>query len=94
MLFTLDGIINIRNQRWASDFSPIDAESPSEVSRTYSKAYLRHLVLSGEMLGAQIATIHNLSFYLSLVNEARAKILEGTFETWKEETLQRVSERA
>ena len=94
MLFTRDGIINIRNQRWADDFSPVDAGSASEVSRTYSKAYLRHLVISGEMLGAQIATIHNLSFYLSLVTEAREKILEGTFGTWKEETLKRISERA
>jgi len=94
MLFTRDGIVNIRNQRWADDFSPVDAGSASEVSRTYSKAYLRHLVISGEMLGAQIATIHNLSFYLSLVTEAREKILEGTFGTWKEEILKRISERA
>jgi queuine tRNA-ribosyltransferase len=94
MLFTRDGIINIRNQRWAGDFSPVDAASASEVSRTYSKAYLRHLVISGEMLGAQIATIHNLSFYLSLVTEAREKILDGTFGTWKEEILKRISERA
>jgi queuine tRNA-ribosyltransferase len=94
MLFTRDGIINIRNQRWADDYSPVDALSASEVSRTYSKAYLRHLVISGEMLGAQIATIHNLSFYLSLVTEAREKILEGTFGTWKEETLKSISERA
>jgi queuine tRNA-ribosyltransferase len=94
MLFTRDGIINIRNQRWADDFSPVDAMSASEVSRTYSKAYLRHLVISGEMLGAQISTIHNLSFYLSLVTEAREKILEGTFGTWKEEILKRISERA
>jgi len=94
MLFTRDGIVNIRNQRWAADFSPVDAGSDSEVSRTYSRAYLRHLVISGEMLGAQIATIHNLSFYLSLVTEAREKILEGTFGTWKEEILKRISERA
>jgi queuine tRNA-ribosyltransferase len=94
MLFTRDGIINIRNQRWAADFSPVDAGSASEVSRTYSKSYLRHLVISGEMLGAQIATIHNLSFYLSLVTEAREKIIEGTFGSWKEETLKRISERA
>ena len=87
MLFTREGIINIRNKRWADDFSPVDARSHSEISRTYSKAYLRHLVISGEMLGAQIATIHNLSFYLSLVTEAREKIIEGTFGTWKEETL-------
>lgn len=94
MLFTREGIINIRNQRWAADFSPVDAGSASEVSRTYSKSYLRHLVISGEMLGAQIATIHNLSFYLSLVTEAREKIIEGTFGSWKEETLRRISERA
>jgi queuine tRNA-ribosyltransferase len=94
MLFTRDGIINIRNQRWASDFSPVDAGADSEISRTYSKAYLRHLVISGEMLGAQIATIHNLSFYLSLVREAREKILDGTFGTWKEETVRKISERA
>lgn len=94
MLFTRDGVINIRNQRWASDFSPVDAGADSEISRTYSKAYLRHLVISGEMLGAQIATIHNLSFYLSLVREARERILDGTFGTWKEETVRRISERA
>jgi len=94
MLFTRDGIINIRNQRWASDFSPVDAGSDSEISRTYSKAYLRHLVISGEMLGAQISTIHNLSFYLSLVREARERILDGTFGTWKQETVRRTSERA
>lgn len=94
MLFTWDGIINIRNKRWAEDFSPVDARSKSEISRSYSKAYLRHLVISGEMLGAQIATVHNLSFYNSLVNEARIKIMEGTFGTWKKEILQKLSERA
>ncbi len=93
MMFTSEGTINIRNQRWADDFSPIDASSHSEISRTYSKAYLRHLVISGEMLGAQIATIHNLAFYLSLVREARARILDGTFGPWKEETVRRISER-
>ena len=94
MLFTWDGIINIRNKRWAEDFSPVDTRSNSEISRSYSKAYLRHLVISGEMLGAQIATVHNLSFYNSLVNEARIKIMEGTFGTWKKEILQKLSERA
>jgi queuine tRNA-ribosyltransferase len=94
MLFTYDGVINIRNRRWAEDLSPIDAGSSSEVSRTYSKAYLRHLIISGEMLGAQIATIHNLAFYLSLVRTAREKILEGTFGSWKEETVKKISERA
>ena len=93
MMFTSEGTINIRNQKWADDFSPIDASSHSEISRTYSKAYLRHLVISGEMLGAQIATIHNLAFYLSLVREARARILDGTFGPWKEETVRRISER-
>jgi len=93
MLFTGDGIINIRNQKWAEDLSPVDAISASEISRIYSKAYLRHLIISGEMLGAQIATIHNLSFYLSLVTEARKKITEGTFGKWKEDTLKRISKR-
>jgi queuine tRNA-ribosyltransferase len=93
MMFTSEGTINIRNQRWAEDFSPIDAGSHSEISRTYSKAYLRHLVISGEMLGAQIATIHNLAFYLSLVREARERILEGTFGPWKEETVRKISVR-
>ena len=94
MLFTWEGIINIRNKKWAEDFSPVDATSYSEISRTYSKAYLRHLVISGEMLGAQIASIHNLSFYLSLVAEAREKIMEGNFGTWKKETVKKLSERA
>lgn len=94
MLFTSEGIINIRNQKWATDFSPVDPQSHSEISRTYSRAYLRHLVISGEMLGAQIATIHNLAFYLSLVREARERILDGTFGSWKEETVRRISERA
>jgi queuine tRNA-ribosyltransferase len=93
MLFTGEGIINIRNQRWATDFSPVDPQSHSEISRTYSRAYLRHLVISGEMLGAQIATIHNLAFYLSLVREARERILDGTFGSWKEETVRRISQR-
>lgn len=93
MLFTGDGIINIRNQKWAEDLSPVDAGSASEISRIYSKAYLRHLIISGEMLGAQIATIHNLSFYLSLVTEARKKITEGTFGKWKDETIKRISKR-
>jgi queuine tRNA-ribosyltransferase len=93
MLFTREGIINIRNQKWAEDLSPVDSQSSSEISRNYSKAYLRHLVISGEMLGAQIATIQNLSFYLSLVKEAREKIMEGTFGKWKEETLHKISER-
>lgn len=94
MIFTHEGIINIRNKRWADDFSPIDPDSFSEISRTYSKAYLRHLIISGEMLGAQIASIHNLAFYMSLVTEARQRILDGTFGQWKKEKTERLSERA
>jgi queuine tRNA-ribosyltransferase len=93
MIFTSNGFINIRNQKWNNDLSPIDSECPSYVSRTYSKAYLRHLVISGEMLGAQLASMHNLAFYLHLVAEARRKIEEGEFLKWKTEVLQRLSVR-
>lgn len=93
MLFTSEGTINIRNKKWSKDFSPVDSAGPSEVSLRYSKAYLRHLVMSGENLGAQIASIHNLAFYLKLVEEARKKILEGQFEKWKRIMVKRVSER-
>ncbi len=93
MLFTSEGTINIRNRKWIDDFSPIDAENPSIVSRFYSKAYLRHLVMSGENLGAQIASIHNLAFYLKLVNEARKNIEEGKFSKWKEIMVKKLSER-
>ena len=93
MLFTTKGIINIRNRKWADDFSPIDEECPSQVSRTYSKAYLRHLVISGEMLGAQIASFHNLSFYINLVKQAREKIEEGNFLSWKKSVIKEISGR-
>lgn len=83
MLFTTEGIINIRNEKWNDDFSPIDPNLPGYVSQFYSKGYLRHLVKAGEMLGAQIASIQNLTFYLWLVNTAREKIVEGTFSSWK-----------
>ncbi len=84
MLFTARGIINIRNQKWKSDFSPIDEDNLTFVDSQYSKAYLRHLVISGEILGAQIATIHNLGFYLWLVRESGKKIRLGTFGKWKD----------
>jgi queuine tRNA-ribosyltransferase len=84
MLFTTQGIINIKNERWKDDFSPIDAELGGYASTFYSKAYLRHLVRCEEILGAQIASIHNLTFYLWLVGQARQKIIEGTFYAWKE----------
>jgi queuine tRNA-ribosyltransferase len=94
MLFTWEGVINIKNKRWEDDFSPIDETSTSVFSRIYSKAYLRHLVISGEMLGAQISSMHNLAFYLSLVTEARNRILDGTFGKWKEEKIKILSNRA
>lgn len=93
MLFTHEGIINIKNKKWENDFSPIDASGYSEISRTYSRAYLRHLVISGEMLGAQIASIHNLAFYLKLVTEAREHILDGSFGKWKEDIIKQLSKR-
>lgn len=93
MLFTRNGIINIRNEKWKDDLTPIDEESDCFASKTYSKAYLRHLVISKEILAAQIATIHNLSFYLWLVKEARKHILNGTFAIWKKEMVVRVSQR-
>jgi queuine tRNA-ribosyltransferase len=93
MLFTGEGTINIRNRKWIDDFSPIDPETPSIVSNFYSKAYLRHLVIAGENLGAQIASIHNLAFYLKLVDEARKKIEEGTFRRWKTSMVKKLSER-
>jgi len=93
MLFTSEGTLNIRNRKWIDDFSPIDLETPSIVSHFYSKAYLRHLVMSGENLGAQIASIHNLAFYLKLVDEARKKIEEGNFRKWKNRMVKKLSER-
>jgi queuine tRNA-ribosyltransferase len=93
MLFTADGIINIKNERWKDDLSPIDASLGGYVSSFYSKAYLRHLMINKEILGAQIATIHNLTFYLWLVKEARKKIQEGTFAAWKNDMVKRVRER-
>jgi queuine tRNA-ribosyltransferase len=83
MLFTSEGIINIKNKKWERDFSPIDPNGVSFVDGYYSKAYLRHLFVTKEMLGAQIASIHNLAFYLQLVNDAQNKINEGTFDEWK-----------
>jgi len=89
MLFTTQGIININNKKWEKDFSPIDAELPCEVSQYYSKAYLRHLVKSKELLGLSIASIHNLAFYQWLVQTAREKILTNEFGTWKTEMIER-----
>jgi queuine tRNA-ribosyltransferase len=93
MLFTSQGIINIKNEKWKFDFSAIDNNGTSFVDSCYSRAYLRHLFISGEMLGPQIASIHNLSFYLWLVNESRNKITDGTFSAWKNEMVKHVSQR-
>lgn len=93
MLFTTQGIVNIRNEKWKDNLSPIDAELGGYASTFYSKAYLRHLIINKEILGAQIATIHNLTFYLWLVKEARKQILNGTFGEWKNVMVKKVSAR-
>lgn len=93
MLFTTEGIINIRNEKWKDDLSPIDSGLGGYISSFYSKAYLRHLIINKEILGAQIASIHNLSFYLWLVREARQRIISGTFANWKNEMVKKVSSR-
>ncbi len=92
LLFTREGIIHIRNKKWESDFNPIDPEGPTEVSRTTSRAYLRHLFHSGEMLGPMLASQHNLGFYLWLVREARERILQGSFAAWKERLVPALSQ--
>ena len=92
-LFTTEGIVNIRNEKWKDDFSPIDAGLGGYVSTAYSKAYLRHLVKSNEMLGAQIASVHNLTFYIWLVTQARQKIVTGEFRSWKEAMAKTVMQR-
>ena len=93
MLFTKNGTINIKNLKWKNDFSPIDPEGTSFVDTFYSKAYLRHLIVSGERLGAQIASIHNLAFYLWLVAEARNKIERGEFSSWKDEMVKKMMQK-
>ncbi len=93
MLFTKQGIINIRNEKWKNDFSPIDADSDLFSDLTYSKAYLRHLMIAKEILGAQIATLHNLHFYLWLVGEAREKIITGEFYEWKNKMVKQLAQR-
>lgn len=93
MLFTSEGIINIKNKKWADDFSPIDPMGITWVDTDYSKAYLRHLFVADEYLGKQIATIHNLGFYMWLVREARRQILAGTFYTWKEKMVKQMATR-
>lgn len=93
MLFTAHGTINIKNKKWEDDFSPIDDMALTYVDTEYSKAYLRHLFAANEMLGKQIATIHNLGFYMWLVREARKHILAGDFRTWKEMMVKQMDKR-
>ncbi len=93
MLFTWNGIINIKNKKWETDFSPLDENGTSYVDSAYSKAYLRHLMHTGERLAAQIASIHNLAFYLELVRVARERILDGTFAEWKSKMVVQLAQR-
>ncbi|MDY2605056.1 MAG: tRNA guanosine(34) transglycosylase Tgt [Alloprevotella sp.] len=93
MIFTADGIINLRNAKWADDFSPLDPNGTCFVDTVYTKAYIRHLFHAKELLAMQVASIHNLSFYLWLVREARKHILDGSFKEWKAEMLPRVTRR-
>jgi len=93
MLYTADGMINIKNAKWKDDFSPIDENSTSYTSRVHTKAYLRHLIYSKEYLGAQIASLHNLCFFLWLVKEARKHIIEGDFLNWKNGMVARMKMR-
>jgi len=93
MLFTSQGVINIKNKRWATDFTPVDEHIGAAMSAYYTKAYLRHLFVANELLGMQLASLHNISFYLWLVGEARKHILEGNYQSWKNEMIPRLKTR-
>lgn len=93
MLFTSEGTMNMKNKKWEDDFSPLDVNGTTFVDSFYSKAYLRHLVISGELLGAQIASIHNLGFYVNLMKIAREKIKDGNFSLWKKEMIEKLNQR-
>jgi queuine tRNA-ribosyltransferase len=93
LLYTANGVMNMKNLKWANDFSVIDAEGTAPTSRFYTKAYLRHLFHVQELLACQIATLHNLSFYLWLVGEARSHIMDGTFIAWKNEMVKKLGQR-
>ena len=92
-LFTWNGVMNMRNKKWERDFSPLDPDGDSFVDSFYTKAYVRHLFASEEILAMQIGTLHNLNFYLRLVRKAREKILEGTFALWKNEMVKKLMQR-
>lgn len=93
MIFTRNGVMNMRNKKWENDFSPLDPEGTSYVDHQYTRAYVRHLIHSQEMLGLEILSIHNLTFYLWLVTEARQHILLGDFTAWKKEMMPRIMQR-
>lgn len=93
MIFTRKGIMNMRNKKWEDDFSPLDPDGTAWVDQVYSRAYVRHLFAAGELLAMQIASIHNLAFYLWLVGEARQRIVDGTFAVWKKEMVENVTRR-
>ena len=93
MVFTSQGVINIKNKQWASDFSPLDPGIPNEMSQYYTKAYMRHLFMADEILGLQLASIQNLSFYLWLVGQAREHIIAGDFTSWKKTMVAQISKR-
>lgn len=93
MIFTSNGIINLKNEKWKADFSVLDPEGTSFVDSAYTRAYLRHLFVAGEMLGPMIASLHNIAFYLWLVDEARKRIIDGTFSQWKAVMVQRLGQR-
>ena len=93
LLYTYDGVINIKNAKWKDDFSPIDKNSLAATSQVHTKAYLRHLFKVNEYLAFQLASLHNLTFFLQLVKDARAKIIDGTFRTWKDRTVKQLETR-
>ena len=93
LLYTIEGTINIKNKKWEKDFSPIDINGTTKIDTEYSKAYLRHLMMSNELLGKQIASIHNVAFYINLMRTCRKKIEDGTFYTWKEKMIQVLDKR-
>ena len=93
MLFTSEGTINIKNKKWETDYSKIDPNGTSYVDKKYSKAFLRHLFCNNEILGKQIATLHNIRFYIWLMEEARKEIVNGTFTKWKEAMIKKLSNK-
>lgn len=93
MIFTRNGVMNMRNKKWEDDFTDLDPDGTSFVDHAYSRAYVRHLIHSGEMLGLEILSIHNLAFYLQLVTEAREHILQGDFVSWKKDMMSRITTR-